>query len=159
MRTVNGFRFTADVVSGTQNVHVTGLFSAPDSLDETVVAGSQTLELLKVGSRTFRRDKPNGAWLAVPATSATSTTDPRSAFGTLAGATSVTVEGSTYQFSLSNAAAAQLIQGSASVTGSALVAGGRITDLRYQSSSPSITVHLTYSAFNQSPAVTLPPGS
>lgn len=145
------------MVSGTQQVHVTGEFSAPDGLHETVLVGSNTFELVKVGSRTFRRDTPTAPWQVAPATSATTATDPRSAFSTLAEAMSVNVEGSTYLFSLSNRAADTLINGSKSVTGAAVVEGGRIADLRYQSNSPSIFVHLTYNAINKTPSVTPPP--
>jgi hypothetical protein len=156
MKTVNAFRFTAEVATGTQQIHVAGEFSAPDRLHETVVVGSGTLELVKVGTRTYRRDKPTAPWQAVPATNTNATTDPRVAFDSLAAINTVQLDGSTYRFTLSSPAAAKLVAGSKSVTGAAVLDAGRITDLRYQSSSPSVTIHLTYSAFNSIPAVTPP---
>jgi hypothetical protein len=156
MRTVKGFRFTAEVVTGSQQVRVAGEFSAPDGLHETVTVGASTLELVKVGTRTFRRDSATVPWQAVPTTSSSPATDPRAAFSTLASTSAVKVEGATYFFSLSNGAAANLVNGSTSVTGSAAVDGGRIVDLKYQSNNPSVSVHLTYGAFNTTVVVTPP---
>jgi hypothetical protein len=157
MRTVNSFRFTADVTGGAQPVHIAGEFSSPDRVHETVAVGTSTLELVQIGSRTFRRDTPTSPWSAVTPTGSSAPTDPRIAFGILASADSVSAAGSTYTFTLTNAVAAKLVTGSSSVTGTATVAGGHITDLAYQSKSPSISVHLVYSAINATPAVTAPP--
>lgn len=157
MRTVNAFRFTAEVVTGSQLVKVAGDFAAPNALHETVTVGSSTLELVKIGTRTFRRDSATAPWRAVTATSAGAATDPRVAFSTLAGTSAVKVEGTVYFFSLNGGAAANLVNGSKSVSGSAVIDGGRIVDLKYQSNSPSVSVHLTYGAFNTAVVVTPPP--
>ena len=121
MRTVLTFRFTADVVSGSQQVKVSGEFSAPDGLHETVTIGANTVEVLRVGTRAFRRDTPTAAWRVVPAANASAPTDPRSAFSVLAGVTDVRLQGSSYAFTLGKPAAASLVAGSTSVTGSGIV--------------------------------------
>jgi hypothetical protein len=158
MRQVETFRFTADVVSGTQQVHINGEFSAPDSLHETVKVGTGTLEFVRIGARTFRRDSPTAAWAVVPTTSATAPTDPRSAFAVLSKATDVHLVGAGYGFGLGKTAAASLVNGSTQVTGTALIGGGRITDLGYATTSPVVSVHLTYAGFNATPLVTAPHG-
>jgi hypothetical protein len=158
MRTVSAFRFTADVDSGSQQVHVTGEFTAPNALHETVKIGANTVEALWVGTRAFRRNSATAAWQVVAPASASAPTDPRSAFGVLANATSVHMQGSSYVFSLSKANATSLVKGSNAVTGAALLDGGRITDLTYQATSPAVAVHLTYAGFNATPPVTPPPG-
>ena len=157
MRTVNAFRFTAEVLTGNQQVRVAGDFAAPDALHETVTVGTSSLELVKIGTRTFRRDSATAPWQAVPATSASTATDPRGAFSILVGTSAVKVEGATYFFSLNNRAAANLVKGSKGVNGSAVIDSGRIVDLKYQSNSPSVSVHLTYGAFNTAVVVTPPP--
>ena len=43
------------------------------------------------------------------------------------------------------------------VPDSAVIDSGRIVDLKYQSNSPSVSVHLTYGAFNTAVVVTPPP--
>jgi hypothetical protein len=68
------------------------------------------------------------------------------------------MQGSSYVFTLSKANATSLVKGSSTVTGAALLEGGRITDLTYQAPSPAVAVHLTYAGFNATPAVTPPPG-
>ncbi len=158
MRTVSAFRFTADVVGGAQPIHVSGEFSAPDALHETVKIGSTTFELVRVGARAFRRDSPAAGWAVVPPANAAAPTDPRSAFAVLATAGTVRQEGSSYLFTLNRAAAGGLVNNSTGVTGSALLAGTRITDLSYRANSPAISVHLTYTGFNSTPPVTPPPG-
>jgi hypothetical protein len=158
MRQVETFRFTADVVSGTQQVHLNGEFSAPDSLHETVKVGTGTLEFVRIGARTYRRDSPTAKWAAVPAASTTTPTDPRSAFAVLSKATDVHLVGAGYGFGLGKTAAASLVKGSAQVTGTAQLAGGRITDLSYATTNPVVTVHLTYADFNATPRVTAPLG-
>jgi hypothetical protein len=158
MRTVSAFRFTADVSSGSQLVHVSGEFTAPNALHETVKIGANTVEALWVGSRTFRRDSATAAWQLVPPASSSAPTDPRTAFGVLANATAVHMQGSSYVFSLSKANASSLVKGSSTVTGAALLDAGRITDLTYQAASPAVSVHLTYAGFNATPPVTPPPG-
>jgi hypothetical protein len=157
MRAVNTFRFTAEVVTGTQQVRVGGDFVAPDAIHETVTVGTNTLELVKVGTRTFRRDSATAPWQVVPPAGASPATDPRLAFGTLAGISAVKVEGTAYFFSLNGGTAANLVNGSKSVTGSAVIDGGKIVDLKYQSNSPSVSVHLTYGSFNAALVVTPPP--
>jgi hypothetical protein len=158
MRSVETFRFVADVVSGPQQAHVSGEFSAPDALHETVKIGPNTLEVIRIGARTFRRDSPAAAWQVVPATKATTPTDPRSAFAVLAKASDVRLQGNTYLFALTTSAAASLVNGSTGVTGAAVLDGGRITDLSYRAAKPVVSVHLTYAEFNATPRVTAPPG-
>lgn len=158
MRTTAAFRFTADVLSGSQPVHVSGEFSAPDSLHETVKIGSNTVEVVRVGARAFRRESATAAWQLVPPANASAPADPRSAFAVLARASSVRLQGSSYLFTLVKSAAASLVDGSTSVTGAALLVGGRITDLSYRATKPAVSVHLTYTGFNATPPVTAPPG-
>ena len=158
MRGVETFQFVADVSSGSQQVHVSGEFSAPDALHETVKVGPDTLEVIRLGARTFRRDTPTAAWQAVPAARATTPTDPRSAFIVLTKATDVRVQGTSYLFTLTGSTAASLVNGSASVTGTAVLDGGRISELTYKSATPPVSVHLTYTGFNATPRVTAPPG-
>jgi hypothetical protein len=158
MRTVSAFSFTADVVSGSQQVHVTGEFTTPNALHETVKIGTSTVEVLWVGTRAFRRATATAPWTVVPPASTSPPTDPRSAFAVLGSATSVHLQGTSYVFSLSKANATTLVKGSTTVTGAALIVGGRITDLTYQAASPAVAVHLTYTGFNATPPVTPPPG-
>jgi hypothetical protein len=158
MRTTSTFRFTADVVSGSQQVHVNGEFSSPDALHETVKVGPNTVEVVRIGTRAFRRDTPTAPWQVVPPANAAPPADPRGAFTVLANASAVRQQGSSYVFTLSKSAAASLVNGSASVTGAALLDGGRITDLTYQAATPTVSVHLTYAGFNATPPVTAPPG-
>ena len=120
--------------------------------------GANTVEVLWVGTRAFRRNSATAAWQVVPPASASAPTDPRTAFGVLAKAAAVHMQGSSYVFSLSKADATGLVKGSSSVTGAALLNGGRITDLTYQAASPAVSVHLTYAGFNATPPVTPPPG-
>jgi hypothetical protein len=158
MRTVSAFRFTADVVSGGQQVHVSGEFSAPDALHQTVTIGAKTVEVVRIGARAFRRDSATAPWQVVPPAEASAPADPRGAFEVLAKPAAVRLQGSSYLFTLSQSAGAALINGSTGVTGAAQLDGGRITDLSYQAASPAVSVHLTYAGFNATPAVTAPPG-
>jgi hypothetical protein len=158
MRTVSAFRFTADVVSGSQQVQVSGEFTAPNALHEMVKIGTNTVEVIWVGGRTFRRNSATAPWQVVPPASASAPTDPRSAFGVLGSAASVHMQGSSYVFSLAKSGANSLVKGSSSVTGAAQLTSGRITDLTYQAASPPVSVHLTYDGFNATPPVTPPPG-
>jgi len=157
MRSATSYGFAADVTGGAQPIHVSGVFSAPDHVRETVTVGGSTLELIRIGPRTFSRNGPSAAWAVVTPTSTPGPGDPRSAFSPLAATTATSAQGSTYGFTLSDADAAQLVQGSTSVTGRAAVTGGFITDLRYQSTSPPVSVHITYTGINTTPAVTAPP--
>jgi len=158
MRTVSAFSFTADVVSGSQQVHVSGEFTAPKALHEMVKIGANTVEVLWVGGRAFRRNSATSIWQLVPPAGASAPTDPRSAFGVLGSATSVHMQGTSYVFSLNKSNSTSLVKGSRSVTGAALLSSGRITDLTYQAASPPVSVHLTYAGFNATPPVTPPPG-
>jgi hypothetical protein len=153
---VNAFRFTAEVTSGSQIVHVSGEFSSPDGLHEVVQVDSHTLELVRIGARTFRRDTSTSPWQLTTAASSPAPTDPRTAFTALASNSAVTLKGSSYLFTLTNGAAAGLVNGSKSVSGSALLTDGRISDLKYEATNPAVAVHLTYSDFNATPAVTPP---
>ncbi len=156
MKMANTFRFTADVVSGSQSVHVSGEFSAPNDLHENVKIGSNTLELIRVGSRTFRRDAAAVPWQLATAARSAVPADPRSAFSTLTGVTAITLKGSSYMFTLTDGAAANLVQGSTTVTGTATLNGRWISDLRYGATSPSVSIHLTYRDVNSTPAVKAP---
>jgi hypothetical protein len=158
MRMVETFQFTAEVVSASQKTNISGEFAAPDALHETVKIATGTLEVIRIGTRTYRRDSPTAAWQLVPPSKATTPTDPRLAFTVLAKATDVHLQGSTYLFTLTTSAATSLVNGSSSVTGSAVLAGGRITDLTYKAAKPVVSVHLTYAGFNATPRVAAPPG-
>ena len=158
MQTVSRFSFTADVVSGSQQVHITGEFTAPNALHESVKIGAGTVDVLWVGTRAFRRASATAPWQVVAPASTSAPTDPRSAFAVLGNATSVHLQGTSYVFSLSKSNATTLVKGSSTVTGAALIDSGRITDLTYQAASPAVAVHLTYAGFNTTPPVTAPPG-
>jgi hypothetical protein len=158
MRTVETFSFTAEVISGSQKTNINGEFAAPDSLHESVKVGSGTLEVIRIGARTYRRDSATAPWQVVTAAKATTPADPRSAFAVLTKTTDVRLEGSTYLFTLTTSAATSLVNGSGNVTGSAVLGGGRITDLTYKAAKPAVSVHLTYAGFNATPRVTAPPG-
>jgi hypothetical protein len=146
------------VTSGSQDVQVSGEFTAPNALHETVKIGANTVEVLWVGTRAFRRNSATAAWQVVPPASSSAPTDPRSAFGVLAKAASVRVQGSSYAFTLGKPNAASLVKGSSSVTGAAQLSAGKIVDLTYQAATPAVSVHLTYAGFNATPPVTPPPG-
>ncbi|MGA7912612.1 MAG: hypothetical protein WB682_11210 [Candidatus Dormiibacterota bacterium] len=156
MQTVTSFEFTAKVVTGSQEARITGEFAAPNNLHETAQIGTQSLELIRVGSRTYVRSAANTPW--APATGSPAPADPRAAFRVLESAGDVTLSGSTYAFTLTGAAAAALIQGAATVKGTVTLAGGRIATLSYQATAPAVSVDLAYSNFNGAPAITLPPG-
>ena len=158
MQTVETFQFTGEVVSASQKTNISGEFAAPDALHESLKIGTATLEVIRIGGRTFRRDSPTAAWQLVPASKATTPTDPRLAFTALAKATDVHLQGSTYVFTLNTSAATSLVNGSSAVTGSAVITGGRITDLAYKAATPVVSVHLIYAGFNATPRVTAPPG-
>jgi len=158
MRTVATFKFTAKIVTGAQTAQISGEFATPDNLHETAQIGGQFVELIRVGSRTVVRSAPNAAWTKTTGAGSSAATDPRAAFAVLGSATDVTMSGSAYAFTLTGAAAASLVQGAATVTGTATLTGGRISALSYKAAAPPVSVDLAYSNFNGGPAIILPPG-
>jgi len=158
MRIVTSFSFTAKVVTGSQSAQISGEFASPNNLHETAQIGAQSLELIRVGTKTYTRSAANAPWTLSSGSTSSAPADPRAAFAVLESAGEVTQSGSTYSFTLTGVAAAALIQGAATVTGTATLAGGRILTLGYQAAAPAVSVDLAYSNFNAAPAIALPPG-
>ena len=158
MRIVTTFEFTAKVVTGAQQAQISGEFASPHNLHETAQIGAQTVELIRVGNKTYTRTAANTPWTLSSGSASSAPADPRAAFAVLESAGDVTLAGSTYSFTLTGSAAAALIQGAGTVTGTATLAGGRISALSYKATTPAVSVDLTYSKFNSAPAITLPSG-
>jgi hypothetical protein len=160
MESVVGYDFTGTVQSGTETVTITGQFAAPNRIHEMLSApGAQPLERIVIGTSQYER--VGTGWKAV---SGSAPTDPRSTFGALADATSVTAQPGGYAFTVAGTAAAQLVAGApasgATITGTVEVQGGNIVDVAYRSDDASHTsVHFTYSGVGTAPAVTAPPAS
>jgi hypothetical protein len=148
------FTFNGTTTSGAATVKLTGEYSVPNDVHESVQIGTATLEFVRVNGKVYRRDSATAAWAA--ATTGIQT-DPRTAFALL-GDSAASGSGNAYTFTLSGDAAAKLVSGSTAVTGTATVGNGYITGLTYSSVSPAVKVQLTYTNFNATAKVTPPPG-
>lgn len=157
MQAAASYQFSGRVTIGVEVLNVSGRFSTPDRVDETLqLVGGPPIERVGVGTVTYQRG-PFG-WRRVAAPGANG--DPRAVFTALASASGVTRNGSAYTFSVSGAAASGLVPGAGPgtvVTGSASVASGWVQSLTYRSSAGAGTaVELTCSAFGTAPQVTTP---
>jgi hypothetical protein len=157
MEAASSYRFAGGVSAGGHTITVTGEFSAPDRLHETLtVAGAPPVERVAIGTAAYQRNATT--WQAV--SGATATGDPRRTFAALAQATAVTVQGSGYRFELVGPAVSSLVTGGSAattVTGTVTVTNGRITDVVYRSAVASgTTVHFGYSDIGTAPPVTAP---
>jgi hypothetical protein len=158
MEGVAGYHFTGMVQASGETVTITGEFAAPDRLEETLAApGAPAIERILIGGQQYQRT--GTSWQTVTGPAAT---DPRTTFGALAAATSVTAQPGGYAFTLAGTAAAQLVSGApargTTITGTVQVQSGAITDLAYRSDDASHTsVHFSYSDVGTAPAITAPP--
>jgi hypothetical protein len=157
MEGASSYRFAGTVTTGGRTVNLSGEFSAPDRLHETItVAGAAPVERIVIGTSAYQRT--GSSWRAAPGTATAS--DPRSTFTALAQATTVSQQGSVYRFTLAGAAAGSLVSGgsaSGSVTGTASGSNNGITDLSFQSAAASgTTVRFTYSDIGTAPPVVAP---
>ena len=153
----SSYRFAGAVNAGGHTVNLSGEFSAPDRLHETItVAGAAPVERIVIGTAAYQRT--GTTWQAAPGTATAS--DPRSTFAALALATTVSQQGSVYSFTLAGAAAGSLVSGgttSGPVTGTVTVSNDRITDLAFRSAAAAgTTVHFTYSDIGTAPPVVAP---
>ena len=165
------FTFASTVTVGPSSSQVAGQFQMPDIVHLTVRGASPgTTEVLFVGSKSFVR-ATDGTWQNRLTPSAGSA-DPRSTFGVVDTATSVTQVTSatpgdtTFTFRLSPAAAARIVQGTGTVagsplTGTAVVRNGRLAGLTLRSTSGGspFTVSIAYSAVGTTTPISLPPGA
>jgi hypothetical protein len=155
MESASSYRFTGAVTAGGHSINLSGEFSAPDRLHETItVAGGAPVERIVIGTSAYQRS--GTTWQAAPGTASAS--DPRSTFSALAQATTVSQQGSVYRFTLTGAAAGSLVSGpaSGSVTGTASLANDRITDLTFASAGTGTTVHFIYTDVGSAPPVVAP---
>ncbi len=155
MEAVSSYRFVGTVDVGGHAVSIAGEFAAPDRLHETLtLAGQAPVERIAIGATAYQRTGTTWQRVAGQATSG----DPRATFAALAHATAVTRQGTGFSFELTGSAAGSLVSGSAlTVTGTATVIDGRITDIGYHSAVASgTTVHFTYSEIGTATPVTAP---
>jgi hypothetical protein len=158
MQAASGYKFAGRVTIGIEVLNVTGSFSAPDHLDQTLqLVGGPPLERVSIGAVTYQRG-PFG-WRSLATSPAVG--DPRVVFTALGAASGVTQLGSTFAFSLSGASAATVAAGATAqtvVTGSATIQGGWVQALSYRSTAGAgTTVSFTYTAMGSTPPVTAPP--
>ena len=157
MEAITSYQFSGRVTIGIESLTLTGQFSAPDHLHETLsLPGVAPVERILIGTATYQRSGTK--WQKVAAASTSS--DPRTTFGALANVSNVTASGDVYSFSVSGPASAELISGtgpSTTITGTATIQGGRIVNVSYRSPAGAGTaVTFAYSALNTTPPVTAP---
>ena len=157
MESITSYHFTGRVTIGIESLSLSGDFSAPDHLHETLsLPGVAPVERILVGTSTWQRSGTK--WQRVAAASTSS--DPRTTFGALAGVTNVTANAGVYSFSVTGPATAALISGTGAtttITGTATVQGGRIVNVSYRSPAGAGTaVTYSYSGLNTTPPVTAP---
>jgi hypothetical protein len=159
MQSVASYQFSAQVTIGIEVLHVTGTFSAPDRIDETLqLVGGPPIRRLGVGAVTYQ--PVFGRWTRT--NSAAAMADPRAVFDALADVANVTRQGSVYSFEVTGASVTALVSGGSSQTvasGTATLANGSIQNLMYGSKAGAgTTVVFTFSNFGAAPPVTLPAG-
>jgi hypothetical protein len=159
MEAVTSYQFSGQLTIGIETLKLSGEFSAPDHLHETLtLPGVAPVERVLIGTAVYQR---TGSGWQRAAASATSS-DPRTTFGALAGVTEVSANGSVYSFSLTGAATSALISGvssSSTITGTVTIDVGRIVDVSYRSAAGAgTTVTFSYAGLNTTPPVTAPPG-
>lgn len=159
MQSEESYQFSAQVTIGIEVLHVTGTFSAPDRIEETLqLVGGPPIHRLGVGAVTYQSE--GGRWTRV--SSAAAMADPRAVFDALADVANVTRQGSVYSFEVTGASVTALVSGGTAQTvasGTAAIANGRIQNLMYGSKAGAgTTVVFTYSNFGTAPPVTLPVG-
>lgn len=161
MEVAPSYTFAGVVDVPPEAVRVNGEFQAPDRIHEMLTPPNGVgAEVVLVGTETFVRTAPAGVWRR--STTASTITDPRTAFSVLLDAQSVSGSGGTYRFKLSSAAAHRLVAGTAPPgpgSGVALVVGDRIVTLRIDISAGGkpVTLSLNYAAIGTGPPVTVPP--
>ena len=161
------FTFASTVAVGPSSSQLAGQFQAPNVVHLTVrSASSVTTEVLFVGPKSFVR-ATDGTWQN-RLTASPGSADPRSTFGVVDTATSVSEVASatpgdtTFTFRLSPGAAARIVQGTGSpLTGTAVVHNGRLASLTLRSTSGGspFTVSIAYSAVGTTTPIALPPGA
>jgi outer membrane lipoprotein-sorting protein len=162
MRAVRSYRFVATVQTEKEAAVARGEFQAPDRVHQMITVGNRpAAELVINGTRVAVRDPRTGAWRDRQ-NGAAAASDPRAAFTTLTQARDVRKEGQTYRFTLSTDAAAALVRGTqvskGAITGTVVLAGGRISSLDYSVTGKGRTVHVSivYSEFDAAPPVVVP---
>jgi len=137
MESITSYAFSGRVTIGIESLTLTGQFSAPDHLHETLsLPGVAPVERILVGTSTWQRSGTK--WQRVAAASTSS--DPRTTFGALATAALISGTGAT-----------------TTITGTATVQGGRIVSVSYRSPAGAGTaVTFSYSGLNTTPPVTAP---
>lgn len=165
------FTFASTVAVGPSSSQLAGQFQAPNVVHLTVrSASSVTTEVLFVGPKSFVR-ATDGTWQN-RLTASPGSADPRSTFGVVDTATSVSEVASatpgdtTFTFRLSPSTAARIVQGTGTVagsplTGTAVVRNGRLAGLTLRSTSGGspFTVSIAYSAVGTTTPIALPPGA
>jgi outer membrane lipoprotein-sorting protein len=162
MRATRSYRFVATVQTDKEATVARGEFQAPDRVHQTITVGDRpAAELVINGARVAVRDPRTGAWRDRQR-GAAAASDPRAAFTTLSQARDVRKDGQTYRFTLSTDAAAALVRGTqvskGAITGTVVLAGGRISSLDYSVTGKGRTVHVSivYSEFDAAPPVVVP---
>jgi hypothetical protein len=157
MESITNYHFSGRVTIGIESLTLTGEFSAPDHLHETLtLPGVTPVERILIGTSTYQRTGTKWRRVAPASTSS----DPRTTFGALASVSNVTANGGVYSFSVTGPASAALISGTGTtttITGTATVQDGRIVNVSYRSPAGAGTaVTFSYSALNTTPPVTAP---
>ncbi|MFI5043117.1 MAG: hypothetical protein ACHQNA_14935, partial [Acidimicrobiales bacterium] len=159
MQAATDYHFSGQVAIGIEVLKLSGEFSAPDHLHETLtLGGGSPVERVIIGPAAYQRSLLG--WQRVAGASTAG--DPRSTFTALAGAAHVKVSGSVYSFDMTGPNAAALISGNepaATVSGTVTVQSGQIVSLTYTSpAGAGTTVAFAYSGVGTTPPVTAPPG-
>jgi hypothetical protein len=158
MQGLNSYTFEGDLAADALKFHFAGTFNAPNRVSETVTPeGGSSTKIVVIGDRSYQLNPGSSKWTAGAASARGPATDPRAAFGALAGAEVLSASADHYSFRVTGPAASSLVQGSIDVRGTAAIQAGRIVTLSYASEQPAVSVDFIYAAFNNAPQVTPPP--
>jgi hypothetical protein len=157
MQAAPSYAFSGRVTIGVEVLNVSGTFSAPDLLHETLqLVGGPPVERVSLGAVTYQRG-PTG-WRRVG--SAATMADPRVVFESLTGAASVGHQGQEYSFNLSGPGVTALVSGGSAATvahGAAVVEAGRVQSVTYRSSAGAgTTAAFAYTELGTAAPVTVP---
>jgi hypothetical protein len=160
MQAAPSYAFSGRVTIGLEVLNLSGTFSAPDRLHETLqLVGGPPVERVSLGTVTYQRGATG--WRRVD--SAATIADPRVVFDTLTDAASVTRQGQAYSFDVSGPSVTALVSGASAATvarGAAVVEAGRVQSLTYRSSAGAgTTATFTYTSLGTAVPVTAPPST
>lgn len=160
MQESGGYTFTATIATGPSTVTTSGNFQAPNRIAQTVTrSGSTPVSMVLDGATVHVQDPTTGVW-STKASTAEGSVDLRSTFAALSAPTSMSSDGATYTFKLSEKSTKQLAgtdaTGAATVTATVGTVG--LAQLRYTvtANGQPVTVTIDYRDVGNSPKVTLP---